>query len=810
MPPLIRAPRPAAARSNGGHRRFGPFGARPDPHDYLSEAPGADVYGFPRDVRPVLETIVVVAVIAAAVAIVYRLWHMHLNIPGAYSGDGLFSDVIAKSIRDNGWLLHNPRTGAPFSGTLYDYPAGGENIHFALLKLVSFFTSTYGAAQNITFLLTYLLVGVSAYYVARHLKLGRGPSLVVGVLYSFLPYHAAHGIQHLSRSGYYIVPLVVLVILWAIDYRTRFFKVEGHRSARSVRRWRWMLAFGVCVLLGASDTQNSIFACCLIAAVGVVLAVGNRDRRALFVAGALVGTVGLSLVANNAPYLYYRYKHGGNPDALQRSLQGVDTYALSISQLVLPTENHRIPALAHLRSTARTQSLMGGENGDALGAVAAVGLVVAFGALLWAGLRRRSSVRDRSPTSGGWKRIEPLIARFGVLSVVAIVFAVAGGVSYLMALAGLTTLRTWNRIVLFIAFFGLVTTALLLDLLFRRLRARGVAAGVIVAIVVAVLAVGVFDQTTSKDAPNYKAIAQRYKIDESFFRTLEQRLPRGAMVFEYPVVRFPESPPVGKLQDYEQFIGYLHTTHLRWSYGAMKGRDEADWQLALDQLPPDTALASLTAIGFHGVYINRDAYAVPGAVTVMAPFEQAVAAVLGQPMLTSSDGRLVYYDLQPLRDLEQARFTAGDRAALRDAALNPVTPQYGDGFSHAEQDSTNRWRWAADRAQLELDNPSDREQQVAIGATLMGQTGTVHVAGPGYAQTLPVQPGGTAWQTVLRLRPGRTIVRFDSSVPRTLVPTDPRHLVIQVVNLTVRAPALHDAMCRVETGPARPADCTSG
>ena len=92
----------------------------------------------------------------------------------------------------------------------------------------------------------------------------------------------------------------------------------------------------------------------------------------------------------------------------------------------------------------------------------------------------------------------------------------------------------------------------------------------------------------------------------------------------------------------------------------------------------------------------------------------------------------------------------------------------------------------------------------------MGQTGSVHIAGPGYVQTVPVQPAGTAWQTVMRLRPGPTIVRFDSSVPRTQVPTDPRHLVIQVVDLTVRAPALHDAMCRVETGPARPADCTSG
>ena len=51
------------------------------------------------------------------------------------------------------------------------------------------------------------------------------------------------------------------------------------------------------------------------------------------------------------------------------------------------------------------------------------------------------------------------------------------------------------------------------------------------------------------------------------------------MIFEFPVVRFPENPPVANMQDYDQFRGYLADKGtFRWSYGSVKGRPQADWQ----------------------------------------------------------------------------------------------------------------------------------------------------------------------------------------------------------------------------------------
>src|SRR5205085_11838909 len=138
----------------------------------------------------------------------------------------------------------------------------------------------------------------------------------------------------------------------------------------------------------------------------------------------------------------------------------------------------------------------------------------------------------------------------------------------------------------------------------------------------------------------------------------------------------------------------LQTKNLRWSYGAMKGRRAGDWQLELGGLPTRTALATLEAVGFQGVYINRDGYALPGTRTTPSAFEGEVAAVLGSARLTSTDARLVYYDLAPMRAVVDRQLGAAGRAALRAAALSPVSVDYADGFYDEEIQAPNRWHWA--------------------------------------------------------------------------------------------------------------------
>jgi phosphoglycerol transferase len=82
-----------------------------------------------------------------------------------------------------------------------------------VVKLLTLFTSDHALALNLFYLLTFPLTAVTAFYFLRSLKYSFGPSLLVSLLYTFLPYHFFRR-YHLMMGAYYLVPLMVLVIVW--------------------------------------------------------------------------------------------------------------------------------------------------------------------------------------------------------------------------------------------------------------------------------------------------------------------------------------------------------------------------------------------------------------------------------------------------------------------------------------------------------------------------------------------------------------------------------------------------------------------
>ena len=95
------------------------------------------------------------------------------------------------------------------------------------------------------------------------------------------------------------------------------------------------------------------------------------------------------------------------------------------------------------------------------------------------------------------------------------------------------------------------------------------------------LLLGWWDQTSSSFIPEYAAMKQRHTSDADFGKRMEEIPPSGAMVYQMPFVAFPEHPPIFAMSDYELLRPYLHTRTLRFSYGAMRGREASRWQEAI-------------------------------------------------------------------------------------------------------------------------------------------------------------------------------------------------------------------------------------
>ena len=76
-----------------------------------------------------------------------------------------------KGILEHGWYWHNPNLGAPEGQQLFDFPVlSGDPLNVLLLKFLGLFRLGRGRpCVNVFFLLTFFLVGLSAYLVLRRL-----------------------------------------------------------------------------------------------------------------------------------------------------------------------------------------------------------------------------------------------------------------------------------------------------------------------------------------------------------------------------------------------------------------------------------------------------------------------------------------------------------------------------------------------------------------------------------------------------------------------------------------------------------------
>jgi phosphoglycerol transferase len=102
-------------------------------------------------------------------------------------------------------------------------------------------------------------------------------------------------------------------------------------------------------------------------------------------------------------------------------------------------------------------------------------------------------------------------------------------------------------------------------------------------------------------------VAQVVQSDREFAQKLEARLPKGAMIFQIPIMEFPESPAAG-VSGYDHFRLYLHSKDLRFSFGGIKGRPWLQWQKDIAQKSLPDFIQTLESYGFAAVYVNRNGF----------------------------------------------------------------------------------------------------------------------------------------------------------------------------------------------------------
>ena len=557
---------------------------------------------------------------------VMQLWKADLRIPFVYFEDALFNGMLIKGMIDNGWYLYNNFIAIPHGLNISDFPTP-DNFPFLIMKLISLVFPNWALTINLYFLATFPLATLTSFYVFRNFQLPYFPSIVAAVLFAFLPYHLLRGERHLILSGYYLIPLVVMVALWIsmgnLPLITHDETKTGFRLA--ILEFKPFCSLVICILTASSGIYYAFFACYLLMIGGISAYFSKRRLHCFAISVILISTIGVVFMINILPTILFHFKNGGNPVVAHRAPVEAEFLGMKITQLFIPIDTHGIPFIVNLKRKYADQPLPN-EGSEYLGLFGAIG----FALLILQLLKRRIDSGDHAI----------LLQKLSELNIFAVLLGTIGGVGSLFALLISPSIRAYNRISVYIAFLSLFAFVILLHKIEKEYITSRSRKFIFFGMLGVILFIGVLDQTPRYLVPHYQQIKLTYNQDHEFINRIEANVPRNSMIFQLPFVPFPENPPVHKMEDYDHFRGYLHSTTLRWSYGAMKGREGDRWLREISTKPPAEFVKTLAATGFSGIYLDRNGYPDAG-----KDLEIKLASILDTNPIVSSDNRLLFFNM---------------------------------------------------------------------------------------------------------------------------------------------------------------------
>ena len=707
-----------------------------------------------------------VSVIAAIVLL--RLRGADLHIPFDYGGDLFLGAMVVKSILEEGWYLTNPHLGAPGVLTMHDFPMA-DLVHNLVFKGLGLFSHDWPLVLNLHFLAGFPLITMSALAVFRYFRVSYAPALAASVLYAFLPSRVLKGEGHFELGMFYQVPLMILVALWVCGDAPPLVRDRGpgRWPGLELRRRRSLAAIAIGLLTAGTGLYLAFFGTALTVLGGVWASLRRRTPRHAL-AGLLVGAVIVGwLAAQAVPTLLYQHRNGPNDQVAHRSPHEAEFYGLKITQLLLPTTGHRIPALRNFKARYDAMTVPpGGESAViSLGVVGAVGFLSLLAILLLG--PRNDRPRD------------DVLFPLAVLNLLAVLIGTLGGFGALFAFLVTPQIRTYCRIGIVIGFFALFAAALLIE---RIGAERKALTGALAALA---LCLGLFDQVSRAAIRPYRDVAAAYKADARLVAAIEAAVPPNAMIFQLPYQRFPEAvlPPGTRMLNYDQLRFYLHSRSVRWSYPTMADRTGDAWTSSVADQEPARMVETLADAELAAILIDRRGYPDDG-----AAIELGLARVLGAPRLVSDDRRYVLFDLAPPQRAASASRSADERARRRDAALHLVHARWASGFFGEEKDSSGLFHWSSGTSELEINNTWGVPRRLAITTTFSAAQppAVVTIRGALLAEPIEIPPEGLHFSRTLTVPPGRHVIHFVGKGRPAIAPSDPRTLVWRMYNTEFR------------------------
>jgi hypothetical protein len=609
----------------------------------------------------------------------YDRWTLESwRIPTDYQGDTL--EILARiaAAAEGDTVPLGPqvisRLGAPFGANWSAYPSSDLLLLWCIGQLargVGVFT-----AANFALLFASVTAALSFYGCARWLRARWEWAFAGALVFAFTCQTFHRGLAHLFLVFSWTVPLSLVVC--GLIARSRRLTFPGTAST---------VCIVTAALIGIGNPYWLFLFLQLLGWSIIAQWLGARRRENLLTGGlALVVAVVAFFLVESHVWLF-TYETGAN-SPLVRTYGATERYALKALELFVPPSYHRWDLIGFFgRRYERWSEWRGGEA-----FLTYLGLVGIAGLLGLAALAVRAVLQRR--------RLPPAVLPAAWV----MTFASVGGLTNIFAFfTGIVVFRATNRYSIFISAVVLLFVVSRLTRWWARRpvtprlsplfwRAGSFASAA------AIAALGVADELPQAPGlEKQRRISQRIETDHALGKMLEGRLPPGAMVFQLPVMAFPEAPPAHQLNDYEHFRPYLATHSLRFSYGSLKGRSRGRWQRDAETLPTSEFVKKLERYGFAAVYFSRRGYA--------------------------DGGEKLLADLTAMGRTDRVESTQSDHVVVfLEPAKRPEPPvarslTFGRGWQSA---TPGEPRWAYGPAALSYYNPFSRPMDRTVRLVVSG------------------------------------------------------------------------------------------
>jgi phosphoglycerol transferase len=549
-------------------------------------------------------------------------WRRDFRVPLSFTRDALEYLMQVKGTIENGWWWVHPRLSAPGVFEEIQYPSN-TNVDQAIVWIVHLFTGEPGLAINVSWMIMVVLSALIASRCLRLLGLSRRIAIPVGLLFALSPYALYRNIDHFSLA-IYLVPIPSTVALL----------VATGRLGELQRRRRWAL-MALCALVGFNYTYYAFFACFLILIASLIA----WNRRELRGGLTFVAVICLATAVNLAPSLYAWGEDGRPLSIPEKHAAEAEQYGLKIRTLVSPILEHAfLPFRYWTEIEEDAEYPLENENKESrLSIIGSLGFVALLCGLF--------VPKIASALSDG-----PLFTAAGRLTLSAVLLATVGGFGSLFNLLVSPEIRAYNRITPFISFFSLCAIALIAERVLAGFAASKIRSWMPVALIAA-LFIGLYDESQAARPLNrdYNGIRHEWTALGAFVRSLEDRLPDGAMVFQLPELTYLNEIGHEKMQPLDHIKPYLPSTRVHWSYPALSD-SVVLWQQQVGRLPTPMLATALVAQGFNTVLIDRNGY-----------FDRAQALLTELGVAASSKAVIV----------ESDRYIALDLSFVRKADIPP-------------------------------------------------------------------------------------------------------------------------------------------